>query len=819
MVHHDAEIVSKTMHNFKTKIGNEYSTKDVLKVWDCISKWIENNISRDKGMLIKGIGYFTVARWELNESKVHPNTIRKPVFVIDEKLAKDFNLKRTRPYNSATIPERYLNVITIAQNYQLNIDMVTHCFKEVVAAFRKLLFEEKNCELPFPKIGKLQIKNKMVKMKYYQEFLDRQNQHLKNRIMEDKNKNQAINYNPDWDADQYESRKRPCSAMSTISRPASSLSQYRPATGYEGVLPNNDCTTNRPSSRLSVHSTNSNDDASMMCRPGSRQSVCSYSSHKQARPHSRPTPSSSQQRSETGCEGVLSNTDGTANRTNSRLSVHLNDDDDDNIICRPESRQSVGSNTSHRQTRHRSRSSLQSHKQTTSRPCSRTSVQSIEFERPVSRSRAMSCDEIHQTRPRSRTSKQNRPSSRTSVRPVRSNCSMLSKHEKNSSSESSTKLVAECTDYAPPELVTRCVVDPTVRPCSNLSTSKLKEDNHSGDEKNTLIFGPNRDETLCQSCNLREYRLRQIDNIYYISDLSPADNRDNFMKGDNSINGISSNENLNKRKDRLMQISNYNYNTAKELCNAIENEKKKNRKEKNNDSCILKKRPSSITNFEKRVNFKHSLLDQIENNKIKKEKAKIESLKSEKLMENELLKSLYDERIRNIEAKKRSKEDYLIILDEHLKNKTKITEEQKIKDKTMTQTFIFGPDQAKLQKLNNCKHRQIANYQLKQKNERNLELQEQKEKNIDFERSLLNRLKEKDETLQRYLLQKKLSQKKFLSEDLNKLLAMSKIERRKNEVPGSYPMSFPLKKTAKRCRICKKNGLGFPVEKISKFMY
>jgi len=47
-------------------------------------------------------------------------------------------------------------------------------------------------------------------------------------------------------------------------------------------------------------------------------------------------------------------------------------------------------------------------------------------------------------------------------------------------------------------------------------------------------------------------------------------------------------------------------------------------------------------------------------------------------------------------------------------------------------------------------------------------------------------LLKRDETLQRNLLQKKLSQKKFLSEDLNKLLAMSKIERRKNEVPGSY---------------------------------
>jgi len=76
--------------------------------------------------------------------------------------------------------------------------MVTHCFKEVVAAFRKLLFEEKNCELPFPKIGKLQIKNKMVKMKYYQEFLERQNQHLENHMMvEDKIKKQSFNYNPD----------------------------------------------------------------------------------------------------------------------------------------------------------------------------------------------------------------------------------------------------------------------------------------------------------------------------------------------------------------------------------------------------------------------------------------------------------------------------------------------------------------------------------------------------------------------------------------------------------------------------------------------
>jgi len=283
--------------------------------------------------------------------------------------------------------------------------------------------------------------------------------------------------------------------MSTISRPASSLSQYRPGTGYEGVLPNANGTMDRPSSRLSVHSNYNDDDDSMMCRPGSRLSVRSYTSHTQARPHSRPVSSLSQHRPGTGNEGMLPNTDDIANRPNSRLSIHVNDDGDDpGIICRPDSRLSVRSNTSHGQTRPQSGSSQQSHKQPTNRPLSRTSVQSAKVERPVSRSRAMSCDQIYQTRPTtSSTSKQKWPSSGTSVRSVRSNCSMLSKHKTSSSSAGPTKLVEECNDYAPPESLTRCVVEPTVRPCSNLSTSKLKGDNRGVDEKAALIlFGPDR---------------------------------------------------------------------------------------------------------------------------------------------------------------------------------------------------------------------------------------------------------------------------------------------------------------------------------------
>lgn len=148
---------------------------------------------------------------------------------------------------------------------------------------------------------------------------------------------------------------------------------------------------------------------------------------------------------------------------------------------RPNSSQSVRSNTSDEQiipTRPHSRFSLRSHKEPISRPLSRTSVQS--------------CDEIYQTRPMSRMSKQDRPSSRTSTRSVKSNCSMLSKHEMFSPSACSTKLEVECKDYGLPKSATCGLINPAVLPGPNLSTSKLEEKNQCVDEKTSFMYGHNR---------------------------------------------------------------------------------------------------------------------------------------------------------------------------------------------------------------------------------------------------------------------------------------------------------------------------------------
>jgi len=67
----DPEVVNKTTRNLQTEIGHKYSAKgaqrtrllfsklraffvftDVIKVWDCISRWIENNINQEKVIVL-----------------------------------------------------------------------------------------------------------------------------------------------------------------------------------------------------------------------------------------------------------------------------------------------------------------------------------------------------------------------------------------------------------------------------------------------------------------------------------------------------------------------------------------------------------------------------------------------------------------------------------------------------------------------------------------------------------------------------------------------------------------------------------------------
>lgn len=142
---------------------------------------------------------------------------------------------------------------------------------------------------------------------------------------------------------------RPCSAMSMISRPASSLSKYRPSTGYKAVFPINDDDNDDNDDDNDDDDKDKDNDNDIPCRPHSSQSVrSSTSAHEQTRPQSRSFPLSRNRPLTAGYERVFS---------------------DENVICGPYPRRSgtpaswaVRSDKSavKQQTRPDSRSSLHS---------------------------------------------------------------------------------------------------------------------------------------------------------------------------------------------------------------------------------------------------------------------------------------------------------------------------------------------------------------------------------------------------------------------------------------------------------------------------
>lgn len=178
--------------------------------------------------------------------------------------------------------------------------------------------------------------------------------------------------------------------MAVISRPASALSQYRPGTGYAGVLPTSNDQTTRPCSRLC---TELDDQA----RPQSRLSLNSCD---QIRPMSRESgefirPVSRLSVSSRPCSRLCTNVDKNT-RPQSRLSLRSceqktrpmsrtsirSDESVTNLLCRPESGHSIPSN---KDIRPKSRTpAVQSCKQT--RPTSNMSDRSTKQKMTLTRS-------------------------------------------------------------------------------------------------------------------------------------------------------------------------------------------------------------------------------------------------------------------------------------------------------------------------------------------------------------------------------------------------------------------------------------------------
>ncbi|XP_019623281.1 PREDICTED: coiled-coil domain-containing protein 81-like isoform X4 [Branchiostoma belcheri] len=156
---------------------NKFSTiptltdEDVVSVWDNVSSFVEKQMSMQKGVHIAGLGTFTYVHKKLDVGNNKYILIQRPVFLLAEKFAQTHQLEATKHYTTGEIPVVQLNFAALSLETPFDRDTVEACVREVLGALSRAVGSRRNVEFTFNGIGKLQIRDSKVKMKFYKEFL------------------------------------------------------------------------------------------------------------------------------------------------------------------------------------------------------------------------------------------------------------------------------------------------------------------------------------------------------------------------------------------------------------------------------------------------------------------------------------------------------------------------------------------------------------------------------------------------------------------------------------------------------------------------
>ncbi|XP_052829240.1 coiled-coil domain-containing protein 81 [Octopus bimaculoides] len=145
--------------------------KDVHSIWECVSDFIEKQMSLHKGVHISGLGTFSFSQQKIDTGNKQMS-LSRPVFVFSERLISSLGLTCSKPYTPGNIHIVSMNYATIAFETNFSRDVAENCVKELLSAFYRAINNEKNVDLIFNKIGRLSVRRKKCKMKFYKQFIE-----------------------------------------------------------------------------------------------------------------------------------------------------------------------------------------------------------------------------------------------------------------------------------------------------------------------------------------------------------------------------------------------------------------------------------------------------------------------------------------------------------------------------------------------------------------------------------------------------------------------------------------------------------------------
>jgi len=153
-----------------TLLDKQCIAQDVINIWEAISEYIILKLKRGVGTIIPGLGTFTflVKNVSLPKSKSCKLHLY-PKFFISEYVAEMYRLEQASSHHS-NVPCNLINLSVISKRINIPRPIIEGAVTEVLQAFARGIVCNKNIEFPFPCIGKLQICNQCVRMRFYLDF-------------------------------------------------------------------------------------------------------------------------------------------------------------------------------------------------------------------------------------------------------------------------------------------------------------------------------------------------------------------------------------------------------------------------------------------------------------------------------------------------------------------------------------------------------------------------------------------------------------------------------------------------------------------------
>ncbi|KAM6158617.1 LOW QUALITY PROTEIN: coiled-coil domain-containing protein 81-like [Rhynchocyon petersi] len=147
------------------------SQEDVSSIWEKVSEFVERQLLMNKGVQIPGLGIFTFTRQRLQVGNNKFIFLKRPIFVLAEKLVQLHRLEQNKIYTPGDIPVIPLNFTMLSVDLPFTRDIVEGCVRETLLFLSRTISTEQSMEFTFKGIGVLVIRESKVKMRFYKDFL------------------------------------------------------------------------------------------------------------------------------------------------------------------------------------------------------------------------------------------------------------------------------------------------------------------------------------------------------------------------------------------------------------------------------------------------------------------------------------------------------------------------------------------------------------------------------------------------------------------------------------------------------------------------